>query len=373
MKMHMKIYSRLTKSLTMRVDKRQLKIKRWVSLVAIGIIIVFSTLNPVPFLEYRVQDFIFQNFHDINSIIATSVTDFVSICIVIAIMLLGMLFGEFFNARVSIVVYLLIGLGYFVIANYFFGQGYILPILLPLTVLGLTGMYQFVYNQILHRIERNRVRGSFRKYLDPKLADALIADQNVDTEAIGKKRQIAVLFVDVRGFTQMAEALKETPELVVEILNDYLELTTNAVFNNGGSVDKFIGDATMALFNGFMPQEDYIYHAVKAAWEMVEGAEAITKPVRERLGINLAYGIGVHCGEAIVGNLGPAFRKDYTAIGDMVNIASRLESNADRSEILISKDVYDALKGRIKAEEIGEMLLKGKTESLEVFTLKGFV
>jgi len=371
--MPMKIYNWLANSLPMKVDKRQLRIKRWVSLIAISILIVLSALNPLSFLEYTVQDFVFQNFHDINSVIASAVTDLTSIGIVVAIMLLGMLFGEFFNGRVSVVAYIVIGFSYFVIANYFFSQGYMLPILLPLTVLGLTGVYQFVYNQILHRVERNRVRGSFRKYLDPKLADALIADQNVDTEAIGKKRHIAVLFVDVRGFTQMAEALKETPELVVEILNDYLELTTNAVFNNGGSVDKFIGDATMALFNGFMPQEDYIYHAVKAAWEMVEGAEAITKPVRERLGINLAYGIGVHCGEAIVGNLGPAFRKDYTAIGDMVNIASRLESNADRSEILISKDVYDALKGRIEAEEIGEMLLRGRTESLEVFTLKGFV
>jgi class 3 adenylate cyclase len=169
----------------------------------------------------------------------------------------------------------------------------------------------------------------------------------------------------------MTERLRETPEKIVETLNNYLELTSKSVFNNGGSVDKFIGDATMALFNGFVPLEDYIYKAVKAAWDMVQGAGAVNELIREKHGIDIGFGVGVHCGEAIVGNLGPSFRKDYTAIGDTVNTAARLESNAKRSQVLISRDVYDLLGDRIKAESIGEIPLKGKSVPLEVFALAG--
>jgi len=301
------------------------------------------------------------------------VSETTSILIIVLILLLGMLIGQFLDIYASLAIYVATGIGYCILAMRMFDQGYMLPLLLPLTVLALIGIYQFAYHNIQLSAERIRIRASFKKYLDPKLADSLISDRSIDTEAVGKKREIAVLFADVRGFTQMAESLRETPELVVEILNDFLELTTTSVFTNGGSVDKFIGDATMAVFNGFAPQNDYIYSAVKTAWDILQKAEEVSAPIKNHLGINLAFGIGVHCGEAIVGNLGPPFRKDYTAIGDMVNVAQRLESNASRSEILISKDVYDALVGRIEAESVGEMLLKGKSESVEVFALQGFV
>ena len=301
------------------------------------------------------------------------VSDIIGILIVGIILVLSMLVGELFNIRISLIVYAIAGVVYYFVAVYLFRGGHIIPLLLPLTVLGLVGAYQFVYSLVLRSIERTRVRNSFSKYLDPKLTDALIADQGLDTQEIGKKRNIAVLFVDVRGFTQMAESLRDTPELVVEILNDYLELTTSAIFKNGGSVDKFIGDATMALFNGFKPQEDYVHAAVKAAWDMIQGAETITVRIKEQYGIDLAYGIGIHCGDAIVGNIGSEFRKDYTAIGDMVNTASRLETNAGRSEVLISKDVYDILQGKILADSVGEMLLKGKLDAIEVFSLKGII
>ena len=300
-------------------------------------------------------------------------SEIASILIVVFILLIGMYVGEFMDTRASLTLYIGTGVAYYGVVAHLFSHNVMLPLLLPLTVLAFICLFQFTRFNIRLSAERSRVRASFKKYLDPKLADALIADRSIDTEAIGKKRHIAVLFADVRGFTQMAEALKETPELVVEILNDFLELTTSSVFANGGSVDKFIGDATMAVFNGFAPQEDYVYHAVKAAWDILQKAEAISVPIKNRLGLSLDFGIGVHCGYAIVGNLGPPFRKDYTAIGDMVNAAQRLESNASRSEILISKDVYDALEGRIIAESVGEMLLKGKTESVEVFAFRGFV
>ena len=168
----------------------------------------------------------------------------------------------------------------------------------------------------------------------------------------------------------MSEALKDEPEVVVKILNEYLELTSTSVFNNDGSVDKFMGDATMALFNGFFHTDDYVFKAVKAAWDMVQGAAKVNASIKEKYDVDVGFGIGVNCGDAIVGNLGPSFRKDYTAIGDTVNTTSRLQNNAKRSEILISRDVYDIIKDRVEVVSMGTIPLKGKSIELEVFSVK---
>lgn len=307
----------------------------------------------------------------LEGLLTQRVPSVVYLILLVLFVLLGMFLGELFDFRVIIVGSIVLAVAYFFASLLVFSRGWVLPILTPLTAFGAVCLYQLVYNNVLQTIERNRIKNSFRKYIDPSLADALIADRTIDSEAVGKRRHIAVLFVDVRGFTTMTEKLRDTPELVVESLNRYLELTTKSVFDNGGSVDKFVGDAAMALFNGFVPQEDYIYSAVKTAWDMIQGAPEVTAAVKESTGVNLSYGIGIHCGEAIVGNLGPAFRKDYTAIGDTVNVAARLESSASPGEILISKDVYDEVKDRVEVESVGEILLKGRAESVEVFELIG--
>ena len=247
--------------------------------------------------------------------------------------------------------------------------GFVYMLLYPLLAVALIYLYKVVYSYVTAVIEKQRVRGVFMKYVDPALVDRLIESGEADSNEVGVVRDIAVMFVDVRGFTPMTEALKDRPEVVVQILNEYLELTSAAVFDNGGSVDKFIGDATMALFNGFVPLDDYVYKAVKAARDMVCGAARVNASVKEKYGVDIGFGVGVHCGGAIVGNLGPAFRKDFTAIGDTVNTAARLESNALRSQVLISRAVCDRLEGRLKAVSIGEIPLKGKSERLEVFAV----
>ena len=127
----------------------------------------------------------------------------------------------------------------------------------------------------------------------------------------------------------------------------------------------------MALFNGFVPLDDYVYQSVKAAWEIVQKADKFNEHIRQDYGVDLGFGIGVHCGEAIVGNLGPSFRKDYTAIGDTVNTAARLESSAKPSQVLISKDIYDILGDRIDVESIGAIPLKGKSLPVEIYALTG--
>jgi len=291
---------------------------------------------------------------------------------VAALIIFGMLLGELIDIRIALCIFIAAGAGYFFLAQYVYRhQGYVMQVLTPLAALGIVFLYCLIYGYILQALEKNRMRSTFKKYVDPKLVDTLIASGEADSDAVGSKKHIAVMFVDVRGFTPMTEGFRDTPELIVETLNEYLELTAGAVFGNGGSVDKFIGDATMALFNGFVPLDDYIYKAVKAADDMVQGAAELNASIKERYGIDIGFGVGIHCGEALVGNLGPSFRKDYTAIGDTVNTAARLESNAKSSQVLISRDVYDMLEGRVIAESIGEIPLKGKTVPLEVMSLSG--
>ena len=132
-------------------------------------------------------------------------------------------------------------------------------------------------------------------------------------------------------------------------------------------LDKFIGDATMAVFNAPFNLDDYVFRAVKTALDMRSGADELSEKLLKQFGKKVSFGIGVHCGEAVVGNIGCEFRMDYTAIGDTVNTAARLESRAGAGEILISQAVYEILKDRITVEEVGEMALKGKSNAVMTY------
>ena len=188
----------------------------------------------------------------------------------------------------------------------------------------------------------------------------------------GKQCDIAVLFVDIRGFTAMSEALE--PAQVVEILNRYLSLTTDCVMRRHGTLDKFVGDCTMAIWNAPLPQKDYVLLACQAALDMVEGSRALGEELLARWGRTVSFGVGVHCGPAVVGNIGAPMRMDFTAIGDTVNTAARLEANAPAGCVYISRAVADALQGRVRATSLGDGIrLKGKAEGFEILTLGGLL
>lgn len=216
-------------------------------------------------------------------------------------------------------------------------------------------------------LKRQKILRAFRKYVAPQVVEEIARNHNYQLKLGGEKRPIAVLFVDIRGFTPLSEALE--PEQVVEILNEYLSLVTDAIFRHGGTLDKFIGDAAMAVFNAPFDSEDYIFKAVCAARDIAAGSETIARRFIERFGKTVSYGIGVHCGDAVVGNIGSDFRMDYTAIGDTVNTAARLESNAKPGQILISQRVRDALGSRIEVTALGAIPLKGKAQGVNVYAL----
>ena len=250
-------------------------------------------------------------------------------------------------------------------ARFMYEQGILVPVVLVPAVLILLYGERVIEGYLAEILRRRRVVNVFKQYVAPQIVEKISKDTDFELVLGGENRQIAVLFVDIRGFTTMSESLR--PEEVVEILNEYLSLTTKSIFDNGGTLDKFVGDATMAVFNAPFALDDYIFKAVCTAWDMKAGADAIAEKFEKRFGKSVAFGIGINCGEAVVGNIGCEFRMDYTAIGDTVNTAARLESNAERGQILISEAVYEAVKDRVEVTPVGEMPLKGKSKGVFVY------
>lgn len=226
------------------------------------------------------------------------------------------------------------------------------------------------YNEYKHKRE---VIGTFKRYISPDVAEALVEKQEDAMSLGGRKRNVACLFVDIRGFTKMSEEL--SPEEVVDVLNGYLEMATNQVFKYGGMVDKFIGDCVMAIFNAPVDLDDYIFKAVCAAYGIVKEGKDICDYVAKKYNKKLEFGVGVHFGDAVIGNIGSKTRMDFTAIGDTVNTASRIEASAAGDQVLISKDVYEVIKDRIKVIDAGDRMFKNKKEAItcyEVVDILGY-
>ena len=221
------------------------------------------------------------------------------------------------------------------------------------------------------RAARNKISNAFKMYVAPQIVDEVAGQGDFVLNLGGRNKDIAVLFIDIRGFTTMSENL--SPEEVVNILNEYFAVVTDAVFKNKGTIDKFIGDACMAVFNSPFDLDDYVYRAVHTGWDILQSGQKLQETLMEKYGRTINFGIGVNCGEAVIGNIGCEFRMDYTAIGDTVNTSSRLESNAKAGQLLISEEVLRRLDGRLTVEEIGAIPLKGKSKSIMVYNVVGIV
>ena len=166
----------------------------------------------------------------------------------------------------------------------------------------------------------------------------------------------------------MSESLP--PTTVVAILNRYLTLTTDCIRRHHGTLDKFVGDCTMAFWNAPLEQDKPVHLACRAAIEMRNGSERLKEELRAEYGHEISFGIGIHWGNAVVGNIGTTFRMDYTAIGDTVNTAARLEANAPGGTILISRAVADILGADADITSLGDSIkLKGKSAGFEVLRL----
>ncbi len=206
----------------------------------------------------------------------------------------------------------------------------------------------------------------FQRYLSPAVIERLPDDPH-ELKLGGQRQEITSMFADIRGFTDFSQ--QQEPETLVEVLNQYLAIGAEAVRAEEGTLDKFMGDCVVALFNAPLPQADHVLRAVRAA--LVIQREVTILHERMPPACRLAYGVGISLGDAVVGNIGTPRRLDYTAIGSSVNLARRLQEAASPGQILLTHTAYQRARKYIKARPLTPIKLEGINEPVTVYELLG--
>ena len=244
----------------------------------------------------------------------------------------------------------------------------LMPVMVPeIGILALTGV---VSSQRFFGEEREkaRIKGIMKAYLSDKVMQKILAHPD-NLKLGGEKQEITIMFSDLRGFTAYCDS--RDPQETMDVLNDYMEAMTQVVFAHEGTVDKYIGDCIMAFWNAPEPQHDHAERAVKCAMAM---RVALAEFQRARLGTaqgSFECGIGIHTGEALVGNMGSSLKRNYTAMGSTVNLASRLESLTKKLEerILISEDTFRHLHAEFPLIDRGDQTVAGVSKPVHVYAI----
>ena len=232
-------------------------------------------------------------------------------------------------------------------------------------------------NYIREERERQQIRSAFGQYIAPEVVDQLSEDP--DRLVLGgEKRDLSIMFTDVRGFTTISESFKDDPEGLTQLMNDFLTTMSNAIHEFGGTIDKFMGDAVMAFWNAPLDQPDHAVRSCKSALRILSNvAELNEVRASEHEGdeplTEINIGIGINSGECIVGNMGSEARFDYTALGDRVNLASRLEGSSKLYglPIILGESTAAEVENELAVIEVDMIRVKGKNEPERIFALVG--
>ena len=217
-------------------------------------------------------------------------------------------------------------------------------------------------------LERDHLRATFGKYMTPEIVDHLMAGK---VELGGESLQVTVLFTDIRDFTSLSEKMEA--HALVALLNEYFTEMVAIVIGEGGVVDKYIGDAIMAVFGAPVPHPDDALRAARAALRMRTGLASLNERLAARGVAPLRTGIGIHSGTVVAGNIGSEQRMEYTVIGDSVNLASRLEGSTKELgvDVVISDETLQQIKGRVRTQRLSEIHVKGRAQGVVVHELLG--
>lgn len=291
----------------------------------------------------------------------------------LALVLLGLLLALLVprvKATVSAVSALVLWIAYIILSFVLFDRGSVLDIVWPTLVIF------FAYGGLLLErwletdTQRKQIRSAFTRYVSPSVVEHLIQDPK-KLKLGGERRTMSVLFSDLRGFTTLSEGL--SPEALVDVLNTYLNEMTNIVFEEGGVLDKYIGDAVMAFWNAPLDQPDHAARSVRTAIRMRDKLDEMNREGVFPKGIELKVGVGINSGDMVVGNIGADVRYDYTVIGDSVNLASRTESLCKEYGVLIiiTKNTLDRLGEGFVTRELDSVAVKGKKEPVKIYEVLG--
>ena len=289
--------------------------------------------------------------------------------------------GAWINRRflaLRAVLTLLIGGGFIILDAYLvlrFGRwwtGASFPFLALLFAVGI----EAGIGVLEERANRRRITAAFQHYLAPSMVDMLARDPSL-LKLGGAKRELTILFCDVRGFTTISEILKDDPERLVALMNRVLTRLSEVVLSTGGTIDKYIGDCVMAFWNAPLEDPDHARHAAEAALKMLAAMETLNAELaNESAGPEaklpkIDVGIGINTGICIVGNMGSETRFDYSAIGDAVNLASRLESMCKTygRQIVISEATQARIAPWFETEELDRTTVRGRSEAVTLYTI----
>ncbi|MCM8820365.1 MAG: adenylate/guanylate cyclase domain-containing protein [Candidatus Omnitrophica bacterium] len=257
---------------------------------------------------------------------------------------------------IVLLVCLFVALSFFLFTSKLFWIDVLYPVGSILIVYGVIVLIEFIYEEK----EKARIRNMFGRYISPDVMEKVLSLKE-EIMLKGEKKTITVLFADIRGFTSYADI--HSPDETFTFLNRVLSIMTEAIFKFGGTLDKFIGDEVMGIYG--VPVDDP-EHALKAVYSAIE----MVKKLKEFSG-DVEIGVGINTGEAIIGNIGTAQRMEYTAIGDPVNVAARIEEISSGNEILIGEDTYNLVKEKITCELAGVFTVKGKQDKLKLYRVIG--
>ncbi len=273
------------------------------------------------------------------------------------------------NEILSAILTIILLAGIILLSQFLFNtQHYVLTMVNPMLAIVVSYIGATVYNYLGERKQKTYIKGLFSRYVSPAVVNSLI--ENPDRVRLGgEKKELTVFFSDVAGFTSISEQL--SPEELVQLLNEYLSEMTALVFKHEGTLDKYIGDAVMAIWGAPIPQQHHALNACKAALEMQEAIIEMNRRWKKFGRPEIGARAGINTGDMIVGNMGGERRFDYTVIGDNVNLASRLESANKQygSRVMIGERTYQLVSSDVIVRELDSLVVKGKTQPVRVYEL----
>lgn len=251
---------------------------------------------------------------------------------------------------------------------YFFDNGTVTSVTLPLLLVGFLYIFMTFYRYFTEERGKKELKSTFQKYVSPSIVNEILSDPS-NIELGGRKMNLTVFFSDVRGFTTISEKLD--PRALSDLLNSYLTPMTELVFQNKGTLDKYMGDAIMAFFGAPIPYDDHAKYACRCALQSVEKLKVLQEEY-QRKGLPLIdLGIGLNTGEVSVGNMGSETVRNYTVMGDAVNLGSRLEGINKQygTRIILSEFTYEAAKSDFVCREVDWVRVKGKILPVKIYEL----
>jgi adenylate cyclase len=261
----------------------------------------------------------------------------------------------------------------------FYSQRMLIDASFPIGALAAIFMLMATANYMREERQKRQIRSAFGQYLSPALVDRL-ADHPEQLVLGGETRELTLLFTDVRGFTTISESFKSNPQGLTRLMNRFLTALSRAILDRDGTIDKYMGDAIMAFWNAPIDLSDHALRACRSGLDMVKRAKELNEERLKEVEQNpeevfheIKIGVGINTGQCVVGNMGSDMRFDYTALGDTVNLASRLEGQSKPYgvEVILGDSTAIAVGEKLAVLEIDQIRVKGKNEPERIHTLIG--